>query len=192
MGAAEPRGRGRASRGGADRGRGKCPFPTGNSRSVPMRFHNGHNSAAFKSFGEDTLLRSGDGRKGVAKPSQVPIGDGRAGYSGSGRQMKDEIADGGRTNESAPSDGGRRGRGMERSPKALPRTKRVPTTQGCKHVPECGRSGGPARGPGRGDELAGTGPSERVPDGAASGHWSRRPCSAATDGGRSHRESVSS
>ena len=167
MGAAKPRGRGRAGRGGANRGRGEGALPASNGSGVPVCFHNGHDSAAFESFGKDALLRSGDGRKRVAKPSQVPIGNREAGFSGGGWQMVDEIADGGSTNEGAPCDGCGRGRGVQRGPKALPRAKRMPTTQGCKRAPERGRSGGPTRGPGRRDELAGAGPTEHVPDGGA-------------------------
>ena len=93
----------------ADSGSGKGTFPAGNSRGVPMCFHDSYYSAALKGFSENTLFGSGDGREGVAEPSQVPIGDGSAGRSGGRGQVKDELADGGSTNEHAPSDGGRRG-----------------------------------------------------------------------------------
>ena len=56
LGAAEPRGRGRASRGGADRGCGKGALPTGDSCSVPMCFNDGDYSTALEGFSEDAFL----------------------------------------------------------------------------------------------------------------------------------------
>ena len=56
LGAAKSRGRGRTGGGGANRGGGKSSFPAGDGSGVPVCLHNRYDSAAFESFGEDTLL----------------------------------------------------------------------------------------------------------------------------------------